>query len=485
MGGSLSSRNGRDLNEATSPPVTPGDAGSDNGRNNGGDNAGDFENEEVKQAEPGNFALLLLDGIFFRSSMAFWDPNTIIPSLIHDLYGSRFLTGLVPTLRYGGWYAPQLLVAKYAERTVYKKRLLLLGYFMITGGYAALILLTLLASLSWLKRSPLLVLGAYGLACIGDGVCGVPWWTLIAKTISPRKRGRLTGYSESAGALMAFGAGFVITAIISSGRFRFPAYYAVLFAIGIAASVVTIVAISLIKEPASSIGGQDGVSFWTFVKKAPVILRENPSYTRFVITKGLLMCHFLSLPFYITFARDVAGLPPQVVGEFISFQMVGGMLASLVLGHLADRAGTRSAMILTGVGTFLIPCLPLVSSLLVSAGFVSPRGIVVRGLLSATYVLIGLANVGSLIAMGNYVLEISTPENRAFYVGLSNTLVFPACFLPALAGIFLRWIGYEILFFVAAALVGIGLIFAIRLDEPRRLSRCRKVGGTSTWSSAS
>ncbi|HHY38468.1 MAG TPA: MFS transporter [Clostridia bacterium] len=426
--------------------------------------------------------MLLLDGIFFRSSTAFWDASTIIPSLIHDLYGSRFLTGLVPTLRYGGWYAPQLLVAKYSERTVYKKRLLLFGYLIVTGSYSALTLLTLFGSPLWLKSSPLLVLGAYGLACIGDGVCGVPWWTLIAKTISPRRRGRLTGYSESVGSLMAFGAGFVVTTIIASGRFGFPDYYGVLFAIGIAVSLVSVVAIALIKEPPSLVGGQSGTSFFAFVKKAPMILKENPSYTRFVITKGLLMCHFLSLPFCITFARDVVGLPPQVVGEFISFQMVGGMLGSLVLGHLADRSGTRSAMILTAVGTFLIPCLPLICSLLANAVLVSPKSILIRGLLSATYVLIGLANVGSLIAMGNYVLEISTPQDRAFYVGLSNTLVFPASFLPALAGASLKWIGYEILFLMTAVIVGIGLVCAIRLDEPRALSHSEREKETNRWS---
>lgn len=444
----------------------------------------DFDHEEIERAEPRNFALLLLDGIFFRGSMAFWDPSTIIPSLIHDLYGSQFLTGLVPTLRYGGWYAPQLLVAKYSERTVYKKRLLLFGYFMVTGGYLALIFLTVLGSALWLKKWPLLVLGAYGLACIGDGVCGVPWWTLIAKTISPRSRGRLIGYSESAGNLMAFGAGFIVTAIIASGRFRFPVYYGVLFAIGIAASLVTIVAIALIKEPPSFMDGQSDVSFFGFIRKAPAILKKNPPYTRFVITKGLLMCHFLSLPFYITFAREVVGLPPQVVGQFISFQMVGGILGSLILGHLADRAGTRSAMILTAMGTFLIPCLPLVSGILVNTALASPKSMLIRGLLSTTYVLIGLANVGSLIAMGNYVLEISAPQDRAFYVGLSNTLVFPVSFFPALAGVFLKWIAYEILFLVTAVIVGAGLVYAIRLDEPRALPHSERQKGTNTWPSA-
>jgi MFS family permease len=431
----------------------------------------DPENGEYFADERKNFILFVLDGVFFRGSMAFWDPSTVLPSLVHDLFGSRFLTGLIPAFRYGGWYLPQLLVARHSDRMPYKKRLLLAGYLVAATVFSFLALLLFIMPLTALQAMPAIILGLYGFACLGDGICGVPWWALVAKTISPRKRGRLTGLMESLGGLCAFLAGFVVTGIMSYKGFTFPTYYGVLFVIGVCIQVIGILAISLVREPPSEVDQQGSTTLREYMKKAPAILKENAAYRQFVIAKGFLMCHFISLPFYITFAREVIDLPPQIIGQFISFQMLGGMIGSLALGYLADRKGTRVAVMMAAIATFFIPVLPLLISVLIRVGGVSPQAGVVRLLLSCTYVLMGLSNVGSLIAMGNYVVEISAPEDPSLYIGLGNTLIFPTCLLPTLGGILLGWVGYEVLFLISTVLVAIGLVSSIRLKEPRHIPR--------------
>lgn len=409
-----------------------------------------------------NFLSLLVDGSFFSTGSAFLEANTLFPAFVSLLTSNSVVIGLVSSLRNAGYLLPQLLVAGYAERLPLKKPLLMVG-----GLINRLSILAMAATAYfWAGTKPALALAGFFVALIAfsltDGISGVPWTDMVAKAIPNTRRGRLFGTMQCIGGLGAFGAGILIRQILASSRLSFPSNYALLMLIGFGLLCFSFAGTMSVRETPGVT--RQGASLGAYFRRLPAAWKHNATFQKMMFVRMLFSFLYLSLPFYVIFARDTLGLPQSVVGVFISAQMAGSILAGLLWGYIGDHHGNRLVIRLVGVAACSTPLLALIASLMHRMGL---------GQLAIIPFLVLFASIGGTLSgiwMGftNYLLDCVEDLDRPTYVGMMNTLITPFTFLPLLGGVLVQFLSHEVLFTVTAAFVLIGNLYASRLPEPRR-----------------
>lgn len=218
----------------------------------------------------------------------------------------------------------------------------------------------------------------------------------------------------------------------------------------------------LLEEPEGD-PPQAETSFRRYLRNIPSIVRSNPQIKRFLAAKMLANCYMLSVPFYVTFARVMLGIPDSLMGGFIGSQMLGTMIGSVLLGHTGDACGNRWVIRL---GIIASLCAPAIGVTLWGFYPVLPGGAIVT-LLLALYFFLGAGYSGLLIGFQNYLLELVEPGIRPTCIGLSNTLVAPICLVPLLGGYILKSLESGWLFGITAFLVLAALLVSLGMEEPR------------------
>ncbi len=158
------------------------------------------------------------------------------------------------------------------------------------------------------------------------------------------------------------------------------------------------------------------------------------------------------------------------VAAFATFGVgyVARPIGSFVMGHIGDRLGRKKVLIgtllLMGVSTFLVGCLPTYSQV----GVLAPILLVVLRLLQ------GFSAAGEQAGANSMSFEHSPDDSRGFFTSftLSGTqggqVLAPAVFLPLAAILpedqLLSW-GWRIPFLLSAIVVGLGYLIRRRLDE--------------------
>lgn len=406
-----------------------------------------------------NFASLVFDGVFFAVGAAFIEANTLLPSLVSLLTANSVVIGLASTIRNAGYLLPQLFVAGYAERLPFKKPLL-----KVNGAINRLsVLLMALIIFFFADKQPQValvgLLATITLFSISDGIGGVPWTDLVAKSIPSTRRGRLLATMQSIGGIGAFFAGLFIRQIL--GDIAFPLNYTVLLLVGFVFVVLSLVGTLLVKEREGVV--RKGSTMATYWRRLPSVWHENPMFQQMMFTRMLLSCFHLALPFYVIFARERLGFAESSVGLFLSAQMTGSILASLLWGHLGDKHGNRTVIRLVTTITAVTPGLALLSSFMLHVGWINMAFF----LCFLVFATVGATLSGNWIGFTNYLLEIASDIDRPTYVGLMNTLTAPFTFLPIVGGVLLRFLAHEILFVVTLIIVLASVALALKLPEPR------------------
>src|ERR1051325_214359 len=158
------------------------------------------------------------------------------------------------------------------------------------------------------------------------------------------------------------------------------------------------------------------------------------------------------------------------VAAFATFGVayVARPVGSFLMGHIGDRLGRKTIMVgtllLMGVSTFLVGCLPTYGQV----GLLAPTLLVILRLLQ------GLSAAGEQAGANSMSFEHAPDDRRGFFTSftLSGTqggqVLAPAVFLPLAAVLsedaLLTW-GWRIPFLLSAVVVLVGLYIRLRLDE--------------------
>lgn len=409
-----------------------------------------------------NRRAFIADGANFNIGSAFLESNTVLPTFVRTLTSSPLLIGMVSAIRSFGYLMPQVFVAGYIESRPMKKPFMMkVGYVMRVAG------ITMALSALLAKNNPNLALtvffGALVVFAFSDGLGGLPWMDIVARTIPPDRRGRLFGTQQAVGGTLSFLSGFLIRHLLNQNG-DYPMNYFVVLALGAFFMCGSLVAMHFIIDPGGP-ASKTYCSMGTYLKKLPATWRENPQFRQLMVTRLLTGSFHLCLPFFAIHAQTDLGFPASVVGLFVSAQMVGTVVGGPIWGSLGDRYGPYLVIRSMAVITMLTPFLALGARLAVSLGVQA----LAYFLYFLLYVCIGGSFGGTWIGFSNYVFDISGEGNRATLMGLYNTIGAPLTLLTMVGGWFLQMSDFPTLFSIVAAIEMVACRVAFRLPKSREV----------------
>jgi MFS family permease len=145
------------------------------------------------------------------------------------------------------------------------------------------------------------------------------------------------------------------------------------------------------------------------------------------------------------------------------------LMINPVWSRLSDRRGNRLVMRLATACGVAMMAWALFAP--VVAESVSADVSVMAYLFVPVFALMGLYETGVGIGAVNLLLEIAPGNDRAIYVGLTNTVLGVAYFSTITSGLLVAGLGYRGVFLIALLLLITGLWALSRLQEPRELAR--------------
>jgi len=388
---------------------------------------------------------------------AFADPNVVFSLLVRQLGGSNVLVGLLSTLRYAGWFLPQLFVAHYVQRRAVRGRLYCAAELFRCAGYGVLVLLLLVVS----DRAVLLPLffAVFAVSYLGHGVGSVPRFDVIGRVVPSVERGTFFARSNLAAGLLGFGAGFVVRALLEGGEVGPPlSRYAILILLSIAFFVLAVVAFARIREPERRTV-EKRVSLSESIRAIPDLLRTDRVYRRLVGVIVLTdVARRVTDPFYIVFATEILGVPASYAGIYLALLVASKVGANLLWERIAVRFGNHRVLQGAAVASLAIPVAALLFALL------APRlGAAAGPAFGSLFALMGLRDSGKYVGKRTVFLDHVAVEEWPIRWGILNTLLGVVSLLPIVAGTMIDAIGYGVTFGAVSAVAAAGFSLSLRI----------------------
>ena len=410
-----------------------------------------------------NMVALMGDWIGFGMSLAFISASTVMPALVSRLSDSALAVGLIGTIGMGGWLLPQMFAAGPVSRLRRKKRVVIIPSLIGRPSF----ILTALAILWFAVPRPQIALAVffvgYTVFSLCDGIASVPWFDLFSRAIPPRRRGRFIATTQTVSSILTIGVGGVVGYILGdTSPFRYPVNYAVLFFLAGGASFLSLASFARVRETPSKIV-ENPLTGRDYLRELKSVWTGDKDFRLIAGIRLILGLSTLASPFYAVYALNVKGVSASAIGWFLSAQVAGGLLCSLVLGYLLERYGSRLTTNVEAALVLVPPLLAIVAGLFLPGE--SPWFVLVYLLV---FVFLGAMNNSFMLGHMNYILEMSPEDKRPLYVGLSNTLAGLLVIVPLLGGWLVDVLSYEPLFVLTVLFVSPGLRLTARLQEPRQ-----------------
>ena len=409
-----------------------------------------------------NFACLVCDWVCFVTGMAFISYTSVIPSFINELTDFAPLIGLAATIPNGVWLLPQIIAANYVGSKERKKPWVITLALIARPAYLVLGIVTLIVG----TRSPWLLLVVFFVVetmfSSLDGLGTVAWFDILARSIPPEKRGRFYGTAQALSGLFSVAAGAIVARVLGPGGPPFPQNYGLVFLSCFILMMISLVGFLFLKEPIDNVR-REREPWHEYLPRIVQLLRGHVQFRLVNSVRLLSALGGLAIPFYVIHATDVLGAGSESIGLFVSAQVLGGLIASLAMGYLNERSGSKIVTQLTAALGMITPMLAL------GIHYLLPPATLAAYAYALVFVLIGANYAGYMQGFMNFVLDIAPPGEMPAYIGLYNTLGGTVIFVaPLLGGLVLENTSYAVLF--SAAIVGTvaGFALSLRLKEPRR-----------------
>jgi len=396
---------------------------------------------EVEQHYRWNFAVNLLDGLFFWFGISFASSTTILPLFISKLTTSTLPIGLVAVIAQSGWFLPQLLTANAVERLARKKPVVVnLGFFSERVPIWLLVVAALVAG-----RSPLLamvlLLGGYAAHAVGAGVIATSWQDLIARCFPVERRGGFFGLTAFLGAgTGALGAAFSAWLLRT---FPFPTNFVYAFTIAAAGITLSWFFLALTREPVQAVS-VPRQSNRQFLSGLPDLLRRDHNFRRFLLTRLLMALGGMGMGFVTVAAVHRWQVPDSTVGVYTAALLIGQTFGNLAFGFMADRFGHKLSLEIGALAAFL--------------GFGLAWLAPAAEWYYAAFALLGISTAAVFVSGILVVLEFCEPPRRPTYVGIANTGVGLVGMVSPLLGAWLASVDYGWLFALSAGISFVALL---------------------------
>jgi len=376
-----------------------------------------------KRASSRNYKAFIWHGLFLALASNFMDVNTVIPSMLIKVGANSVHLGILTAIMIGGASFMQLIFSAALSNAPFKKIWLLTGINVRIG---MLIAMAILFNVSSTLSSSFIFVSIYVLITIfafSGAFASVSYIDIIGKTIDAKKRKHFFSLKQIFSSVGVLISALVASRVIKS--FPFPNNYFYMFLIAGILLFIASFGFYTIHEKFPS--GKKTRGLMSFFKSMPT---EVKHYLFIINTLGIGVS---IIPFIILLAKEGIGLSFDKIGNFIIFQTIGMMIGSLTLFALAKKFNYRSVLFFDlALGAFI----PIVALLLRNSPDYFDYIFLLTGIFASTY----------KVSVSGMLIEISNNENRTQYAGISGAGNLLPMIFPIIVGIFIKFVGYEIVF---------------------------------------
>ncbi len=414
-----------------------------------------------------NFGLGIVNGGMFIFAEALMSMDTVLTWFVQQLGGSNFLIGLVGPMRDAGWFLPQLFISHRLQRQPLKLPL----YRRVAAVRSVAWFVWAAATFVLAANSSALLFVffvAFAVNSLASGFAGLPFMEVVAKTIPPWRRGSYFGARMFAGSLLGLLAGVLVVVVLAEQNpLPFPQNVGVLFAISWVAAVSGLAAFGLVKEPPSDVL-DDGATFTAHMQRAARLPQHNRNLRYLLIARVVILLSYVAGPFYSIYSINVLQAPVSIIGIYVGVRTVVALVINPVWSRLSDRRGNKLVMQLaTATGVLMIAWAVFAPS--VAQQLNAPAQLVAY-LFVPVFALMGIYETGIGIGSVNLTLEVAPANDRAIYIGLTNTVLGVAYISTAVSGLIVDLISYEGVFSLGLLLLLVASWALWRMRDPRELT---------------
>ncbi|MGO9930823.1 MAG: MFS transporter [Steroidobacteraceae bacterium] len=408
---------------------------------------GNFVRRNLKRNYAGHF----LHGMLGLTGFRLVNAPTFVPAYLHLLSGSDIAVGLALALQQLGGVLSPIIGALHIE---HRKHVLPMS--MVLGTLMRLPILGLAVCGWFLHGQILLVTVMILLFLLGvfSGPQGVAFQFLLAKMIPISRRGRLQGWRNMTGGLIAAALSYLAGKYLV-GHNAFGNGYGTTF---LAAFVLTSLGLTafalLVREPEPPTL-RAKVRIAERLRDFPMLLKGNPDFLFFMIARTFAIANRVAAPFYIVYVSHTVSLSGSIIGILSFAYLIADTAANPIWGYISDRSGFRS--------TFLAALILWIAATLLLMGAHS------LALIFLAFFGLGAGNSAYMMSAQNIVFEFGHRDDMAMRLALSSTAESAMAAVGPLAGGFIAAsLGYPAVFSAAIACEAIALVLLLTLvREPR------------------
>ena len=397
-----------------------------------------------------NYTANFVHGVLGMTGFRLIYAPTIIPAYLLAITGSAAAVGLgTALLQLGATISPILSGARIEHRSH------ILPYSIRVGSMMRLAILGM-ALAGWFLTGHVLVfvtLALFLFLGFFNGAQRVAFQMVMAKVIPISRRGRLQGYRNMAGGLIAAVLAWVAGKYFIAGEWLGNGYATTFLFAFVLTSAGLLVLQTMIREPPAP-ASRPVIPLRERIRQFPQLL-EDRDFARFIAAQACATAIRIGGPFWTVYAAHRLGMTGALIGG-LSFAFLGAdTLSNLLWGPMGDRLGFRIVYILS-------LALAATGVLLLMVFGTAPA-------IYLAFVLLGVGGSGWMLAATTMVLEFGAHEDIPMRLAFVTTAEGAVAALgPVLAGLLVAAAGFEPLF--ALTLAGIAaslalMIFAVR--EPR------------------
>jgi hypothetical protein len=371
--------------------------------------------------QPRNFLLTVVSNTASKIGDELASAKLVLAWLMAALGAPSFLAGFLVPVRESGSLLPQLFVASHIRRAAVRKWFWVagsIGQGLAVLGMAAVALSLTGAAAGW----ALLALLAF--FALSRGVSSVAAKDVLGKTIAKTRRGTVMGYAAALAGFATLGVGTWVTLRTESAD-SVGFFALLLVAAGLLWFIAGAVFAGIKEVPGSTEGGGNAVSE---AIRSLGLMKTDPLFRHFVITRALLMSTALAMPFYVILAQQQTSGSLGSLGLMIIATGLAGGLSAPVWGRLSDYS-SRLVLVASGVIAGLLGILAF------GLGFLDAPWARHEYLFAGLFLIIGIAHSGVRLGRKTYLVDMATQDNRAAYVAVSNTLVGALLLVGGLFGV--------------------------------------------------
>ena len=405
-----------------------------------------FVDENLKRNYLANFIHGVLGMTGFRLIYA----PTIIPAYLLLLTGSTAAVGLgAALLQLGATISPIASGSRIEHRSH------ILPYAIRVGSMMRLMILGLALTGYFLTGNALLfgTFACFVLLGFFTGAQRVAFQMLMSKLIPIRKRGRLQGYRNFAGGLIAAILAWAAGNYLIEDEWLGNGYATTFLFAFLLTSAGLVVLKTMIREPAAPVS-RPQMPMMQRIRQFPELL-EDRDFAWFLAVQCFSTMARVGAPFWTIYAGTQLGLDGALIGG-LSFVFLGSdTLSNVLWGPLGDRFGFKIIYVLALCSSVAGVTLLILGSTAVP--------------IYAAFVLLGVGGSGWMLASTTMVLEFGEPQDTPMRLAFVTTLEGAiAASGPVVAGLLVAVSGFQPLFFIvlAAQIAALGLLI-VKVREPR------------------